>query len=91
MQVIAREYSFTLSRPSVPAGRVVIEFVNGGQDPHNLHFTPAAGGSETAAFANTAPGVHSDVAFEMAPGAYTLFCSLPNHESAGMKATLTVH
>ena len=27
---------------------------------------------------------------ELTPGTYTLFCDLPGHESAGMKATLTV-
>ena len=36
-------YRFVLSRSSVPAGKTIIEFVNHGQDEHNLN---AAGGSE---------------------------------------------
>ena len=40
VQVTAEDtngYRFILSRTSVPAGPVVIEFVNHGQDEHNLH------------------------------------------------------
>ena len=46
MQVIAKEYSLTLSRAEVPAGKVIVEFVNAGQDEHNLHTTEPAEGSE---------------------------------------------
>jgi plastocyanin len=88
VQVIAREYSFTLSRPIVPAGEVIIEFVNRGQDPHNMHVASAE--SEAGAFPDTAPGHVGDQAFIMRAGSYTLFCSLPGHEAAGMHATLTV-
>ena len=31
-----------------------------------------------------------DETLEMRPGSYTLFCSLPEHEQKGMKATLVV-
>ncbi len=40
VQVTAEDsngYHFILSRTSVPAGPVVIEFVNHGQDEHNIH------------------------------------------------------
>jgi plastocyanin len=90
VQVTAKEYSFTLSRPEVPAGEVIVEFLNRGEDPHNLHLTEAAGGSEAGAFPNTGPGVHEDLQLDLRPGSYTLFCSLPEHEAKGMKATLIV-
>jgi plastocyanin len=90
LQVIAKEFSYTLSRSSVPAGPVVIEFVNAGQDPHNLNAVPAGGGDTVAAFGLTSPGSHPDVQFTFAPGTYTLFCSLPNHAAMGMAAPLTV-
>lgn len=90
VQVIAKEFYFTLSRPEVPAGRVIVEFVNGGEDPHNLHLQPSNGEPEVGAFATSSPGTHTDQAFNMRPGQYTLFCSLPGHEALGMKATLTV-
>jgi plastocyanin len=91
VQVLAREYSFTLSRAEVPAGKVIVEFVNDGEDPHNMHAVHAdEEGSQVGAFANTAPSTHADEAFQMPAGSYTLFCSLPGHEAKGMKATLIV-
>jgi plastocyanin len=90
VQVIAKEYSFTLSRPEVPAGEVIVEFVNRGEDPHNLHFLQATEESEAGAFPNTAPGALQDLKLKLHPGSYTLFCSLPGHEAKGMKATLIV-
>ncbi len=89
VQVSAVEYSFSLSRTSVPAGEVVLQFVNDGQDEHNLHL-------ETAheAVAQSLPNTPSkgigELHLIMRPGSYTLFCSLPMHEQKGMKATLTV-
>ena len=90
--MIAREYSFTLSRPSVPAGEVIIEFVNRGQDAHNLHVVDASEESEAegGAFSSTQPAQHQDQAILLRAGRYTLFCSLPGHRAAGMNATLTV-
>lgn len=89
--MIAKEYSFTLSRTEVPAGTVILEFVNNGEDPHNLHAVEPTAGSEAGEVANTAPGEHEDLTLTMRPGSYTLFCSLPRHEEKGMKATLVVN
>jgi plastocyanin len=84
-------FRFVLSRPSVPAGRVIIEFINHGQDEHNMHVLEASEGAEAGAIANTAPNAHPSLALELRHGAYTFFCSLPGHEAAGMKATLVVN
>jgi plastocyanin len=89
VQVTAVEYRFTLSRTTVPAGKVDFDFVNSGQDEHNLNLA-SEGGSLTGSFPNTVSKGTHDLTFEMRPGRYTLFCSLPEHESKGMKATLTV-
>jgi plastocyanin len=90
VQVTAREYSFTLSRQEVPAGEVVVEFVDGGEDPHNLHLVQGTEGEEAGGFPTSLPGTHADLALRLRPGSYTLFCSLPHHEERGMKATLLV-
>jgi plastocyanin len=80
-----------LSRPTVPAGEVIMEFVNRGQDPHNMHVVPAGEESqEPGAFSNTEPEHHQDMAIVLRAGSYTLFCSLPGHRAAGMTATLIV-
>jgi plastocyanin len=91
VQVIAKEYSFTLSRPEVPAGEVIVEFLNRGEDTHNLHLREGTEGAEAGAFPDTSPGIHEDLEIDMRPGSYTLFCSLPGHEAKGMKATLIVN
>jgi plastocyanin len=90
VQVIAKEYSFTLSRAEVPAGKVIVEFINDGEDSHNLHFQEPAEASEAGAFPTSSPGFHGDLTLNLHPGSYTLFCSLPGHEAKGMKATLIV-
>jgi plastocyanin len=89
VQVSALEYSFTLSRTKVPAGKVVLQFVNNGQDAHNLHLET---GEEPLAEAigNTPSKGIGDLELELRPGSYTLFCSLPTHEAKGMKAVLEV-
>jgi plastocyanin len=90
VQVNAVEYSFSLSRTSVPAGKVVLEFRNDGQDEHNLNIAPTAEGPSEEPVGNTPSQGVEDVNVELRPGSYTLFCSLPTHEQKGMKATLTV-
>lgn len=89
VQVTAVEYSFTLSRATVPAGKVVFEFVNNGQDEHNLNIESGEGQIASSFPDAPSKGVR-DQTVEMRPGTYTLFCSLPEHEKKGMKATLVV-
>lgn len=89
VQVTAVEYSFTLSRTSVPAGKVILQFVNHGQDEHNLNAAPAEGPA-AGSLPNTQAGGVGDLQVELRPGVYTLFCSLPEHEQKGMRATLLV-
>jgi plastocyanin len=90
VQVSAVEYSFTLSRTSVPAGKVILQFVNDGQDEHNLHITEGEEGPLAGSFADTPSKGVGQLQLEMRSGSYTLLCSLHGHEAKGMKATLTV-
>jgi plastocyanin len=93
VQVTAEDteaFRFVLSRATVPAGKVEIEFVNHGQDEHNLNAEETSEGSVVGSIPNTAPNAHPTVTLDMRAGSYTLFCSLPGHEAKGMKATLTV-
>lgn len=93
VQVTAEDseaFRFVLSRPTVPAGKVIIEFVNHGQDEHNLNAVEPGEGTVEGSIPNTAPNAHPTLTLNLRPGTYTLFCSLPEHEAKGMKATLTV-
>jgi plastocyanin len=89
IQVTSVEYHYTLSKTTVPAGKVAFDFVNDGQDEHNLNVLSSEE-SLTGSFPDTVSKGVRDQTIEMRPGTYTLFCSLPEHEAKGMKATLTV-
>jgi plastocyanin len=89
VQVTAVEFSFTLSRTRVPAGKVILELVNHGQDEHNLN-AALAEQAPAGSLPNTPANGVRDQTVELRPGTYTLFCSLPEHAKKGMKATLVV-
>jgi plastocyanin len=90
VQVSAIEYGFSLSRTTVPAGKVIVQFVNDGQDEHNLKVSETEEGPVVGSFADTPSKGIGQLQLEMRSGSYTLFCSLQGHEAKGMKATLTV-
>ncbi|MHB8532877.1 MAG: hypothetical protein ACYDC2_09170 [Solirubrobacteraceae bacterium] len=89
VQVTAFEYGLTLSRSSVAAGKVILEFVDGGQDEHNLNGVSAEGELAFSFHTALAKEVHEET-MQIRHGSYVLFCSLPEHEAKGMKATLVV-
>jgi plastocyanin len=90
LQVTGREYSLALSHAQIASGSAIIEFVDSGQDPHNLHIRVGATGPDVGSFDTAQPGSHTDQSFSLSPGTYTLYCSLPGHEALGMNATLVV-
>ena len=88
--VTSSEWRLALSRPLVGAGLVTVELRNAGEDPHDLVVAPAGGGTPAHHFPETDPGVYTAAGMSLAAGSYTLFCSLPGHAEAGMRATLQV-
>ena len=84
--VKAWEFGFTISAKEVEAGDTIIELNNQGEDDHNLHVQPVDG-SEELATPDTDPGSINRVRLTTTPGAYRLWCSLPNHAVWGMDAT----
>ena len=89
VQVVAKEYSFALSRSHVQAGRAVIELANFGQDPHDLRLQ-RVGARHIAGLGVVAPGKQADLSLKLAPGRYLLWCFVANHRALGMRATLVV-
>ena len=89
VQVVAQEFRYSLSRPSVKAGRVIVELVNFGQDEHNLRIQ-RVGGAHIAGTPIVEPGAYYDMAITLLPGRYLLWCAIANHRALGMQTTLVV-
>ena len=89
VQVVAKEYSFALSRVHLQAGAATIELANFGEDPHDLRLQ-RAGSRHIAGLGVVAPGERADLSLSLAPGRYSVWCSVANHRALGMRATLVV-
>jgi len=89
VQVLAQEFSFTLSRVTLPAGEVIVELVNRGEDAHDLRME-RAGGTRVYAWPTVQPGTHVDREVRLVPGTYLLWCSIADHRARGMTARLVV-
>jgi plastocyanin len=91
--VYAQEWSLTPSRASLPAGRVIVQLWNRGQDAHDLRARRLVHGKmvgPTHAVHITLPGHVSTATWTLTPGRYQLYCSLPGHMKAGMRVQITV-
>jgi uncharacterized cupredoxin-like copper-binding protein len=67
-----------------------VQVLNFGMDTHDLVIQSNARGSKPIHFAQLSPGTHSSRTLKLAPGRYTLWCSIANHRKLGMVAPLTV-
>ena len=90
VQVVEKEFTLTLSRPSVRAGTVSVEVLNFGMDTHDLVVKNVKAGSKPISFKQLDPRAHGERTLRMTPGRYSLWCSLANHKVRGMRATLVV-
>lgn len=88
--VKAIEYSYTLSRPEVSAGEVIIELNNQGEDPHNLVLEHEGTEDPDLEIPSTPSLTQASSRLSLSPGTYRLYCSLYKHEAKGMQATLVV-
>ncbi|HTT30049.1 MAG TPA: plastocyanin/azurin family copper-binding protein [Solirubrobacteraceae bacterium] len=93
--VYAQEWSLWPSRSSVPAGKVIVQLWNRGQDAHDLRIRKVgAHGHMTGPVIDgikiTLPGQVSQATWDLKAGRYELYCSMPGHLKMGMHARLTV-
>jgi plastocyanin len=93
--VYAQEWSLWPSRPSVPAGTVIVQLWNRGQDSHDLRIrrVNAHGqmvGPILGAVRITPSGQLSQAVWHLKAGHYEIYCSLPGHLAMGMHARLKV-
>ena len=70
------------------AGRVTLDVVNSGRLAHTLRLR--RGATEWAAVPSLLPGARARARRRLAPGTYTMFCVIANHEELGMWGTVEV-
>ena len=87
--VNAKEFSLILSRQSVKSGAARIQLYNGGEDAHDLRLK-RVGGTRALRIGETAPGDVTELKARLRRGTWKLWCSLPGHAKAGMRAKLVV-
>ena len=77
-------------RPDVTSGTAVsLAVSNAGPTPHNVAIRDESG-TELATTADLREGESETLTVDLSVGDYILFCSLPGHESLGIKGTLSV-
>jgi plastocyanin len=82
------ELSYDATALSAKAGKVTIDFTNKSPLGHNVTIASAAG--KVLGATPTFMGGSKTLTLNLPPGTYTFYCSVPGHEMAGMKGTLTV-
>lgn len=80
---------YNTTKLNANAGDVTIAFVNESSVPHDVT-VEGAGGKELGATKQITKGHATLKLSGLKAGSYTFFCSVPGHEQAGMKGTLTV-
>ena len=81
--VTMKEFKFTLSKSSVPAGAVTFKLVNKGAIAHDFKI----GGKKSPLVAKGGTGT---LTVTLKAGSQTYLCTVPGHAAGGMKGTLTV-
>jgi uncharacterized cupredoxin-like copper-binding protein len=78
------QLAFQVKNAEAKAGKVTLESQNDASVPHNIALEDGPEG------ATVQGGKVSKITADLKPGKYTFYCSVPGHEQAGMKGTLTV-
>jgi uncharacterized cupredoxin-like copper-binding protein len=81
--VKATEFSFRLSKASVPHGKVVFRVANRGKVAHDFSIS-----GKTSSLVG--PGKSTTLTVTLAAGKLLYVCTVPGHAAAGMKGNLTV-
>lgn len=92
--VYEQEWSLWPSRTSVPAGKVIVELWNRGQDAHDIRIRRLNARGQmvgpTQGVRVTLSGQISQATWHLTPGRYEMYCSMPGHMKLGMHTLLRV-
>jgi plastocyanin len=87
-EISPSQLQLQLSRATLAAGSAIVEQYNAGSDAHNLILEKD--GQVAFAYPTLDPGGDQKQTVTLTQGTWTLYCSLLDHRSLGMQATLTV-
>ena len=90
VQIVAREFRYSLSRQTIKAGLAILELRNIGQDAHDLVLERADGRRVLVRWPAAQPGDVIDREVRLKPGNYRFVCTVAGHRALGMQATLRV-
>jgi uncharacterized cupredoxin-like copper-binding protein len=79
------EFKITLGSTELKAGEITFEVKDDGKIPHDLAIKGTSDKTD-----EIAPGADAELKVTLKPGKYVLYCSIPGHEQAGMKQSITV-
>ncbi len=85
----ASEFRLGASRHKAPAGVLVAQLKNNGQDDHDLAVRNARG-SIVASTGVVVHGALGQLRVRLRPGRYVLVCTISDHEARGMRSVLVV-
>ena len=80
-------FMFTITTATASAGTVTLKAMNPQSTPHDISIK---GNGVDEKGNQVSGGDTSTVTATLTPGTYEYYCSVPGHEAAGMKGTLTV-
>ena len=81
------EFDLTLSKQKVKPGRVILQFLNDGEDSHDLRIQRE--GDQELGLGEVLPEEYESLDVRLRKrSTYVLWCSLADHRAAGMEATL---
>src|SRR5207237_1339769 len=84
VSVTESEFKIVLASTTLKAGTITFDVKNAGKIQHDL---AVKGGPKTKLIS---PGGSAQLTVTLKPGTYHLYCTVPGHEQAGMKADITV-
>jgi plastocyanin len=81
-------FKYDKSTLTAKAGKVEITFTNASPVPHDVAIK--GNGVNAGPTEQISGGGTADLTATLQPGTYEFYCTVPGHEQAGMKGTLTV-
>jgi uncharacterized cupredoxin-like copper-binding protein len=87
--ITERDFRFDTPDVTVSGSPQSLAVMNAGPTVHDLTIRDAAG-TVLGETDDLKSGASETITVDLPAGAYTIFCSLPGHESLGLRGTLTV-